>query len=560
MNMYKNKQYLDTWVICLLFALWFLIIPAIVGLIFLLMQMAENKKLIQKYGTADELQQKIAHLQATYRNEEENLSRQSDENRAKMDDDKRNVQDNINNLLREKQRIQDEIVSLEQDAICQHYNFSDYSGLTSEECKNQLSLLKMKEQDAIKNQKLVSVTSTSTKAVINSNIKQIIRCFNSECDNILLGLSHKNIDTSRNKLTKSFESLNKIFSADGVQLKHDALDMKLEQLNLVYSYELKRAQEIETQKEIKAQMIEDEKARREIEKQKAQIAKDEKQISGEVNRLMKYMQKTDNDIEKNMYLEKIQELEQKLQQLAAEKETVLEREANAKAGFVYVISNIGSFGEGVYKIGMTRRLEPMDRIHELSSASVPFEFDVHAMIFSENAPELENILHKHFDSQRVNRINPRKEFFRVSLDEIEEVVTQNYNKTVEFTRIPVASEYRQTLNMINPGSSTMATSANTTHAQSQSPNTESDILNHIKRLIGSNNIVFEKASDYTSIQVGHDPLKWICRIYFQDQRNLCILHKFANTNYECQYNFDDPTQLDQIKNLFQDVLNKCNSF
>ncbi len=320
MNMYKNKQYLDTWLICILFALWFLIIPAIVGLVFLVMQIIENKKLVKQYGEIDTLQEKIAQLETTYQNEKESLSRRFDENRTKMDDDKKTVQNNINNLLKEKQKLENEIVSLEQDAICKHYNFSDYSGLTSEECKNQLSLLKMKEQDAIKNQELITVTSTNTKTVINNNVKQILRCFNSECDNILLGLSNKNIDTSRNKLTKSFETLNKIFSVDGVQLKHNALDMKLEQLNLVYSYELKRAQEIEIQKEIKAQMVEEEKVRREIEKQKAKITKDEKQISGEVNRLMKYMQKAANDIEKNLYLEKIQELEQKLQELAAEKE------------------------------------------------------------------------------------------------------------------------------------------------------------------------------------------------------------------------------------------------
>ena len=460
MNMYKNKQYLDTWLICILFALWFLIIPAIVGLVFLVMQIIENKKLVKQYGEIDTLQEKIAQLETTYQNEKESLSRRFDENRTKMDDDKKTVQNNINNLLKEKQKLENEIVSLEQDAICKHYNFSDYSGLTSEECKNQLSLLKMKEQDAIKNQELITVTSTNTKTVINSNVKQILRCFNSECDNILLGLSNKNIDTSRNKLTKSFETLNKIFSVDGVQLKHNALDMKLEQLNLVYSYELKRAQEIEIQKEIKAQMVEEEKVRREIEKQKAKITKDEKQISGEVNRLMKYMQKAANDIEKNLYLEKIQELEQKLQELAAEKESVLEREANAKAGFVYIISNIGSFGEDVYKIGMTRRLEPMDRIKELSSASVPFEFDVHAMIFSENAPELETTLHKHFESRSVNKVNLRKEFFKVSLDEIEKVVTQNYNKTVEFTRIPIASEYRQTLNMMNSKSTVASSNIN----------------------------------------------------------------------------------------------------
>ena len=560
MNMYKNKQYLDTWLICILFALWFLIIPAIVGLVFLVMQIIENKKLVKQYGEIDTLQEKIAQLETTYQNEKESLSRRFDENRTKMDDDKKTVQNNINNLLKEKQKLENEIVSLEQDAICKHYNFSDYSGLTSEECKNQLSLLKMKEQDAIKNQELITVTSTNTKTVINSNVKQILRCFNSECDNILLGLSNKNIDTSRNKLTKSFETLNKIFSVDGVQLKHNALDMKLEQLNLVYSYELKRAQEIEIQKEIKAQMVEEEKVRREIEKQKAKITKDEKQISGEVNRLMKYMQKAANDIEKNLYLEKIQELEQKLQELAAEKESVLEREANAKAGFVYIISNIGSFGEDVYKIGMTRRLEPMDRIKELSSASVPFEFDVHAMIFSENAPELETTLHKHFESRSVNKVNLRKEFFKVSLDEIEKVVTQNYNKTVEFTRIPIASEYRQTLNMMNSKSTPASSNINDADRNFQPSDTKLNILNYIKTLIDSDNLIFKKSSDYTSIQIGQDPLKWICRIYFQEQKNLCVLHKFGSTNYECEYYFDDPTKLSQIKNLFKDVLNKCTSF
>ena len=560
MNMYKNKQYLDTWLICILFALWFLIIPAIVGLVFLVMQIIENKKLVKQYGEIDTLQEKIAQLETTYQNEKESLSRRFDENRTKMDDDKKTVQNNINNLLKEKQKLENEIVSLEQDAICKHYNFSDYSGLTSEECKNQLSLLKMKEQDAIKNQELITVTSTNTKTVINSNVKQILRCFNSECDNILLGLSNKNIDTSRNKLTKSFETLNKIFSVDGVQLKHNALDMKLEQLNLVYSYELKRAQEIEIQKEIKAQMVEEEKVRREIEKQKAKITKDEKQISGEVNRLMKYMQKAANDIEKNLYLEKIQELEQKLQELAAEKESVLEREANAKAGFVYIISNIGSFGEDVYKIGMTRRLEPMDRIKELSSASVPFEFDVHAMIFSENAPELETTLHKHFESRSVNKVNLRKEFFKVSLDEIEKVVTQNYNKTVEFTRIPIASEYRQTLNMMNSKSTPASSNINDADRNFQPSDTKLNILNYIKTLIDSDNLIFKKSSDYTSIQIGQDPLKWICRIYFQEQKNLCVLHKFGSTNYECEYYFDDPTQHRQNKNLFKDVLNKCTSF
>ena len=124
------------------------------------------------------------------------------------------------------------------------------------------------------------------------------------------------------------------------------------------------------------------------------------------------------------------------------------REANQKAGYVYVISNIGSFGKDIYKIGMTRRLEPMDRIDELSDASVPFNFDVHAMIFSDNAPALEASLHQAFEDRKVNMINRRREFFHVTLDEIKNVVKANHDKTVEFIENPDAEQYRETLKLL----------------------------------------------------------------------------------------------------------------
>ena len=114
---------------------------------------------------------------------------------------------------------------------------------------------------------------------------------------------------------------------------------------------------------------------------------------------------------------------------------------------MYIISNVGAFGEGVYKIGMTRRLDPMDRIDELGDASVPFDFDVHALIFSENAPALEAALHHAFEDRKLNMINTRREFFRVSLDEIKKVVRENYDKTVEFVDIPPAEQYRESLLM-----------------------------------------------------------------------------------------------------------------
>ena len=121
------------------------------------------------------------------------------------------------------------------------------------------------------------------------------------------------------------------------------------------------------------------------------------------------------------------------------------RESNAKAGYVYIISNIGAFGENVYKIGMTRRLDPQERIDELSDASVPFNFDIHAMIFSDNAPALEAALHKAFENQKLNMVNQRREFFRVTLDEIKAVVMKNFDKSVEFIEVPEAEQYRTSL-------------------------------------------------------------------------------------------------------------------
>jgi hypothetical protein len=144
----------------------------------------------------------------------------------------------------------------------------------------------------------------------------------------------------------------------------------------------------------------------------------------------------------------IAQLEQNLKDAHEAKERAISRAQETKSGHVYIISNLGSFGEDVYKIGMTRRLEPMDRVKELGDASVPFTFDLHAMIFSENAPELENLLHKEFDDRRINKVNNRKEYFKVSLDEIEQVIIDKYEKEVDFIKVIEAQQFRETKSII----------------------------------------------------------------------------------------------------------------
>ena len=151
--------------------------------------------------------------------------------------------------------------------------------------------------------------------------------------------------------------------------------------------------------------------------------------------------------QKSYYLleEKLDKMQEQVSKIDKNLADIDYREANQRVGYVYVISNIGSFGENVYKIGMTRRLNPQERVDELGNASVPFNFDVHAMIFSKDAPALETALHHAFEDKKVNMVNKRREFFNVTLDDIEKVVKENFDGSVEFIKTATAEQYRETL-------------------------------------------------------------------------------------------------------------------
>lgn len=359
------------------------------------------------------------------------------------------LKNKVEELTLQKEQLQNEIKVLNKETLVASYDYSNYENLNSEQCRNELTIFKTQEKNIIKEGKAIINNNHSNSRIVTNNIKQLLRCYNCECDNIFLSLNHKNIDILRNKIAKTFESLNLIFSTDNIVLSETLLRIKLEELNLIYSYEIARQNEIELEKERRAQLLEEEKVRREIEKEKQRISKEESQFKNEVTKLMSYLNKSSNDIEKELYIAKIKELEEKIGLLEKDKENVLQREQNTRAGFVYIISNVGSFGENIYKIGMTRRLEPMDRIDELGSASVPFKFDVHAIIFSDDAPALEAILHKTFEKNRVNKLNPRKEFYNIDLSEIKDIVKRNYNATVNFVDYPEAEEYRESIKMLN---------------------------------------------------------------------------------------------------------------
>ena len=185
--------------------------------------------------------------------------------------------------------------------------------------------------------------------------------------------------------------------------------------------------------------------RRLLEQQKKQVEKEESKYTSQMEQLQKTMAETTDADKVRQLEERLAELQKQLEGVAARKDEIT-RLQNGKAGNVYIISNLGSFGDHVFKIGMTRRLDPQERINELGNASVPFPFDVHSFIFSEDAVGLEGQLHKMLNDRRVNKVNLRKEFFDVSLDELEKLVEQ-ICPTAEFRRTLVAEQYRQSLSI-----------------------------------------------------------------------------------------------------------------
>lgn len=224
-----------------------------------------------------------------------------------------------------------------------------------------------------------------------------------------------------------------------LQITQKYIDWKEEELTLAFEYQQKKQEEKEAQKAARAEMREAARLQKEIEAQRKKIEKEQTHYQTAYEKLLKQLEE---DPDNSDLLAKKSELENQLNDIDRAIKDIDYREANQRAGYVYIISNIGAFGENVYKIGMTRRLDPQDRVDELGDASVPFNFDVHAMIFSDDAPALEAALHKAFEDRKLNMVNTRREFFNVTLDEIKEVVKENFDKTVEFVDVPDAEQFR----------------------------------------------------------------------------------------------------------------------
>ena len=327
----------------------------------------------------------------------------------------------------------------------------EYDYKDSKEFNEQLTKIRKKQRIMVKNKEAVVC---DTEWEINGSISQgrkltkdicklTLDSFDDFCDNLIIKLRYSGIQTVKEKILKKYQKINKLLISFNSEISGKYVDLKFEEANLKCKWLMKKEEEKEEIRRREQEIKEQLKLEEEINKAKEKIQYEQTQFNTEIARLQEQLANEQGN--KKTIMNQLKKLQDKLAKLEEKKKDVLNRQINKKAGWVYCISNPSL--DGMVKLGVTRRLNPMDRVNELGSASVPFKFGVHSIIFSEDAFKLEHDLHMAFDSYRVNKVNKQKEFFAVTLNMVKEEVLK-HNPTATFIDNVVVDEYELSREMI----------------------------------------------------------------------------------------------------------------
>ncbi|MEM1183923.1 MAG: DUF4041 domain-containing protein [Planctomycetota bacterium] len=339
--------------------------------------------------------------------------------------------------------VYDETIELAELGFYQpHFDFD-----TPERFKDEIKRVRQQQKEMVRDKAAVTCDAEWTvegsrskgKTMTNRAIRLTARAFNNECDAAISSTRWNNVRRMEERIRKAFDAINKLNESQRVVISSAYLRLKIDELRLTFEHQENRQRQKEEQAEIKRRIREEERLQREVES----AAKEEEKYQRLLDRAREAAAKAVGG-ELGELEAKVRELEGSLAKAHEVNERAKSMAEQTKSGHIYVVSNIGSFGQSVYKIGMTRRLEPLDRVRELGDASVPFLFDVHAMVYSEDAPKLERTLHDAFDDRRLNLVNRRKEFFETGLDEIKAEVLK-LDPNAEFIETAEAREYRESL-------------------------------------------------------------------------------------------------------------------
>ncbi|WP_261428902.1 DUF4041 domain-containing protein [Berryella wangjianweii] len=376
----------------------------------------------------------------------------------RLQDQCRDQAEKIDSLTEKANRLDDaiaekkqQLVTFDDELLVQEFGLYEprYEATSSSQFKDRIKEVREHQKVLVKrgtacsgnfNWTVNNSKSQGTKMVKDVQ-KLLLRCFNVECDEVIGKVKYNNFDASEKRIRKAAESISKLGKTWDIAIEDRYIKLKIDELRLVLEHAQAKQQEKEELRALREAEREEAKLQKEIEAERKRLEKErtqyEKARADIATRLT-----TCPDAERAELAERLARISANIDEVEKGIENVDYRQANIRAGYVYIISNIGSFGEGIFKIGMTRRLDPTERVSELGDASVPFAFDVHAMIFTDDAPGLEAALHNRFADRKVNLVNKRREYFRVSLDEIKVAVKENFDKTVEFNDVPDAEQYR----------------------------------------------------------------------------------------------------------------------
>jgi len=282
----------------------------------------------------------------------------------------------------------------------------------------------------------VNGSAAQGRKMVREYSKLMLRAYNAEADNLVRGLKPYKLDAAIERLKKVAETIRRLGATMGIRISDEYQTLRAYELEITADYVAKLAEEKEREREERERLREERKAQQEIERERARLEKEHQHY---LNALEALRANGDDTA--------VEGLEAELAEIERAIERVDYRAANIRAGYVYVISNIGSFGERLVKIGMTRRLEPTDRIRELGDASVPFRYDTHALFFSEDAVGIETALHQRLADRRVNRVNTRREFFYATASEVKEHLLELAGALLSYEEMPEALEFRQSQNL-----------------------------------------------------------------------------------------------------------------
>ncbi|MGN0139163.1 MAG: DUF4041 domain-containing protein [Methanobrevibacter smithii] len=406
-----------------------------------------NKKLKKK-------QEELDNIDKTYEKIAKDKEKEIDVKLNDKTNELNNLVIKINNNTRELNEIRKEIALVEETLDMQEYGLYEpkYNFINSTAYKERLDAVRKQQKQMIKDKTAAVGTmewsingdTRQGKAFINANIKQILRSFNNETEVIINKVKHSNIESSKKRIQKSFDQLNRLYEREYVSLTKSYLNLKVDEMNIAYEYEVKKQEEKELLREEREREREEKKLQKKLEKEKNKFNRENDKLQKEINKVRDELT-TAADKEKAKLEKEIKELKEALNRNNEEIGKIDEWRETPGAGYVYIISNIGSFGKNVFKIGVTRRDNPEERIRELSSASVPFRYDTHVFIFSKDAFALEKELHDRFNNERVNKVNRRKEFFNITIDDVKQIVEENKADVHSFVEHPDAEEYYDTL-------------------------------------------------------------------------------------------------------------------